>query len=236
MIRKTVFSALAILFLMGMVNGQVTQPGTAQLNELEFFIQLNNPKYDGVEGSKYLFEEFVPAKINTIQKSYLVRFDILENTIEVKKDKDEIIGLSKKTDYTIKLLDGSERIFETKTFSDKNGYSVKGIFEQLYADDFFILFGKSRIKFQKAKPMKSSYEQAVPAKFVPLADAFYVFFLKGEKSGKMVRIPQKKKELKSFFGTEASKMEKFMKQEKLTFDSREDLIQTLKFYSSLIKL
>ena len=178
----------------------------------------------------------MPAKINNIQKSYLVRFDILENTIEVKKDKDEIIGLSKKANHTIKLLDGSERIFETKNFSNKNGDTLNGIFEQLHSDKVFLLFRKSRIKYQKAKPMKSSYEQAVPAKFIPLDDTFYVSFLKEGKSNGLIEVPQKKKSQKSFFGEYFPKIEKFVKHEKLVFNSDEDLVKILKYYSNLTKL
>ncbi len=224
----------SILFLTSL-QCQIAQNSAEGLNELDFFIHLNNTKYDNVEGSKYLFDEFRPAKINTIKTTHLVRFDVLEHIIELKKSESEIMGLSKNKTYSVTLLDGSNRIFLTKDFQDDDKQVKNGIFEQLHQNQKFILFKRSRIKFQKAKPIKSSYEKAVPAKFIPLEDVFYVSFGKNEEYSGLIKVPQKKKALKLFFGKYFAEIEKLVKEEKLKFDLEQDLIKIFNYYVEIRK-
>lgn len=213
----------------GLSNAQIAQNNNATLNDLAFFINVNNTKYEGVEGSRYLFEEFIPAKINEIQRSYPIRFDIVENNIEFKNNEGEIKGLSTEKDYKIVLLDGTNRVFITKAYLTNEAKLGKTFFERVYASEHFDLFKKERIKFQEAKPAKSSYEPEKPARFIRLPDAFYVSF-KHDVAEEAHEIPRKKKKLKEFFGKAYTSIEKFAKKNNLDFEDPSDLVKIINHY------
>ncbi len=213
-----------------MLNAQIAQNNNATLNDLAFFVQVNNPKYAGAEGSRYLFEEFVPVKINQIKTSHAVRFNIVENVIEFKDSDGEIKGLSKEEEYKIVLLDGTNRIFVTKRFVDDDAKALgKTFFELMYANEHFELFKKERIKFQEAKPAKSSYEPEKSAKFIELPAVFYVNF-SDSGTEELVQIPRKKKKLKDFFDDSYASIDKYTKKNSLQLDVSSDLVKILNHY------
>ncbi|WP_343485453.1 hypothetical protein [Allomuricauda sp. d1] len=232
--KSIVFNWIACFFVCSL-NAQIAQNNNATLgtlNDLGFFVEVNNSKYAGAEGSKYLFDEFVPAKINQVKTSHAVRFDVVDNIIEFKDSERETKGLSAEKEYSIVLQDGSSRVFVTKKFIDDYGKSSNTFFEKMYANEYFELFKKERIKFQEAKPAKSSYEPEKPAKFVGLPDAFYLDF-KDDNSEELVKIPRKRKKLKEFFGKEYPSIEKFAKKNDLDFDSATHLVKIINHYIEL---
>lgn len=226
-------SVLSVVFLMisTCLIGQITANNNARLSDLEFFVWKNNPKYDGAEGSQYLFEYFIPAKINAIKKTYAIRFDAVDNAIEFKDQEGQTKVLSPQKDYTIMLSDGSNRLFKTKNYRNDDKNSGKSFFEELYGGEKFQIYRKERIKFQPLKPARSGYEPEVPAKFIRLNDAFYVHY-SNLPSDLLIEIPRKKKRLKTFFGKEYAELEKFSKKNELHFDNADDLIVLFKKLTS----
>lgn len=207
-----------------------TQPAEdGSFNELAFFVSSKNPIYDNTEGSRYLNDEFVPVEIVNIKGTKLVRFNTVENTIEVRKENGDIMLLSLVERYSIKLLDGSKRQYVTRSYVNEKQKEVTTFFEILYGVEKFKLYVKERVLFRKGKPEKSSYEKAVPAKFVKGKDIFYVATPDVEQDG-LQKIPTKKKLFYKFFGNQEKSVKQFVKNEKLSIDNEDDLVKILDFY------
>ena len=207
---------------------QLQQPNNSSLQDLAFFIDVNNKKYANAEGSKYIFEEFKLAKIEGLEGSHLVRFDPVDNIIQLKKEENKILSLSKKYQYKINLLDGSGN-YETHQYINPDGKIENTFFEKRYTSSQFSLFKKHRIKFQPSKPAKSSYEPETSARFIKLDD-FYYLMDQTDNPGHLVEIPKKKKALLNFFGKKSGEVSKFIKMQKLNTDSEKDLIKIIDYY------
>ncbi|MGB5819464.1 MAG: hypothetical protein WBG90_08245 [Saonia sp.] len=225
--KKLIFLSLYSLSLS--ISAQIQQINNGSFNELIFFVGISNPEYDNAEGSRYLDKEFVLAKINDIKKAQLIRFNVVENSIEVMKEGGKIMYLSQSHPYTIKLLGGSNKVYETKPYIDDNGAKNTSFFEKVHVDERYTLYRKERIKYVPKKIAKSSYDQDVPAKFVNVNDHFYMTDFKS-KSSELIEIPRKKKSFLNFFKDSSNKLDKFVKKEKLKFENTDDLIKILDFY------
>ncbi|MEK6154744.1 hypothetical protein WIW50_15860 [Flavobacteriaceae bacterium 3-367] len=224
--KRTILLALCLAGLSA--QGQIQRPNNETFNELAFFVGTNNPIYDEAEGSRYLLEEFVSARINGMEKVQLLRFNVVENSIEIKRENGEVMGLDRSTPYRIALLDGSGRWFETRPYRDERGKLQTTFFERLHRGEGYTLYFKENIKFVPKKPAKSSYEQDVPAKFKREGARFYLQGLGPE--GEVVELPRKRKNLVPLFGERAGEMEKHIKKQKLDPYKREDLVKLLDFY------
>jgi hypothetical protein len=119
--KKLIFT-VAWLIVTG-IFAQIQQPRNDSFNELVFFVGTNNPEFEKAEGSRYLNADFVPARVNQIRETQLVRFNVVENAIEVKKGSEQIMTLSTSYKYTITLLDGSDKTYETLSFRDETGHA-----------------------------------------------------------------------------------------------------------------
>ncbi|WP_350290705.1 hypothetical protein [uncultured Croceitalea sp.] len=231
-LKKVVFCLITLCVFKGY--SQLQPPNNnSTLQDLAFFIDVNNKKYANAEGSKYIFEEFKLAKIDGLSGSHLIRFDPVDNIIQLKKEDDKILSLSKKYQYKITLLDGSG-VFETQQFINPEGKIENTFFERIVSTENFSLFKKQRVKFESSKPAKSSYEPAVPAKFTKLQDAYYLMNLENN-PGHIVEIPRKKKALLNFFGNKSKEVGKYIKNEKLKVSSGEDLVKILNYYFNQLK-
>lgn len=226
---KIIYQILVLIFVGPSISAQIQQVNNGSLNELVFYVGTNTTEYDKeAEGSRYLDKEFTPAKINNIEETQFVRFNAVENTIELK-DKDRVLTLSKSYDYSIKLLNGSDKTFETHSFIDEDGTTTTSFFEKLYTSENFALFLKERIIYIPAKKAKSSFEQDVPGKFKKGNTIFYVTNLEGKSVG-LTEIPKKRKNLSKLFGNQTKSIEKFIKKEELKMNKKEDILKVLIFY------
>ena len=212
------------------VSAQLQQVNNGSIDDLVFFVSTNNKIYDKeAKGSRYLNKEFIPARINTIKEVQLIRFNAVENTIEIKDSEDKILTLSKSYDYSVKLLDGSNKLYETHAYMDEDGVKVISFFEKIHTTEKYTLYLKERIIYVPTKKAKSSYEQDVPGKFKKGNTIFYVTDLNQKNTG-LVAVSKKKKALSLLFKEKTKDIEKRIKKEGLKIDKRKDIITILNFY------
>lgn len=211
-------------------SAQLQQVNNGSIDDLVFFVSTNNKIYDKeAKGSRYLNEEFIPARINTIKEVQLIRFNAVENTIEMKDSENKILTLSKSYDYSIKLLDSSNKLYETHSYINKDGAKAISFFEKIHTTEKYALYVKERVIYIPGKKATSSYEQDIPGKFKKGNTIFYVTNLNPKKKG-LIEVPKKKKNLSILFQEQAKTIEKRMKKESLKMDKREDIITILNFY------
>ncbi len=82
--KKKIALLLSLLSLS--LSGQIHQDRNGDIDELVFYISTVNTEYDKAEGSRYLNATFVPARINGLTETQFIRFNVVENTIELKKN------------------------------------------------------------------------------------------------------------------------------------------------------
>ncbi len=193
---------------------------------------VNENKYADVEGSPYLTDDFLPAKVNDMKKTQLVRFNPVDHDIEVKTTKGILrIDISKK--YIISLVDGSEKTYETGNYLDENGILIRTYFEHVDGLINHKLYKRERKKFIPRKKVEG-YADAKPATFIPLNDAFYISDFKSNKQT-LLEIPRKKKKFYSFFGKSSKDMMKYIKKERLGIATEADLVKIFNYYFSTQK-
>ncbi len=201
----------------------------SSLNELSFASDRLEKSYANASGTRYLNKEFIPAKINALKDIKMVRFNAVENTIEVKQKDERIMTLSDDYSYIVELKDGSNRIYETLPYINEFGHTANTFFEQQYADSNCILYLKETIKFVPESAAGNSFVDATPARFIKGKSDFYVTNLEGT-SSKLALIPKKKKKMKKLFKDRTDEVSKFMKKENLSLDNKGDLVKILNFY------
>ena len=227
--QKQIFTSTFILLLTLSVKAQITQNNNASIKDISFFVVVNNPKYNDVEGTKYISEEFIPSKINNLDKTYPVRFDAVDNIMEFKDNDQEIKGVTPSREYRILFSDGSNRVFVSETVINEFGDLQRLFLEEIVATPSYSLYKRVRINYIPAKPAKSSYEPEIPAAFKKLSDAYYVDYADDDLDY-LLQLPKTKKKIRTFFGDLGSEVLKFAKKEGLKFDSQENLIKILDYY------
>jgi hypothetical protein len=207
---------------------------SAQINEGAFddfiyFVNQNRPAYEGIEGTPYLSENFIPARINNYKKEIYIKFNVYANNIELKRPNNDIVILSLEKEYKFKLLDGFNTEYEIHDYINEKGVKSKTFFKKVRTGKNFTLFLKENIKFTPKKLATSGFEQNQPAKFTKSKGTFYVAKLE-EDARTLVAVPSRKKELSNFFNGKSKSVLEFIKKERLKLDNKEDLVKLFSFY------
>lgn len=197
--------------------------------ELYFTKAVKAPSYNEVVGSPYLYEEFVPAKVNDIDQTLFVRFNVYDNSIEFKGDDGKIYAMPKSNDYVIELLNGSNKVYETQAYDGDRNEMGNTFFEKVYSDDGFGLYLKETIVFIPVKMAKNSFETNKPAKFKKGKADFY-FQQLADDTPTLLKLPKREKQFLKIFDEHSAAVKEFIKKEGLDLEETTDLIRFLKFY------
>ncbi|WP_179353106.1 hypothetical protein [Winogradskyella vidalii] len=187
-----------------------------------------------VQGSPYLEEEFLPAKIQIGDESkvYGVRYNAYDDIIELKNESDETIGLNESiSNVSIAFLKNNKLYRPYKyinpdndTVNNKKGYFVV---EDDTGEKPLLL--KEKVVFIEAKEPKSGYDDVKPAKFKRMNDEFYTL----NNEGVAVNLPKNKKKLAKIFPNNSKKILNFIKSNKIKTSKREDLILLFGYINTL---
>lgn len=132
---------------------------------------------NGVKGSPYTTEDYVPAKISVLKnRVYRVKYNALMDEIVVMGDNNATYGLDKhgRRDITITLL-GSKKSYQVFNYLDDRNFETIGYFIHITPISSNVkLLKKERIKFVNAKKSINSYSQPEPAHYKRENDRYYV--------------------------------------------------------------
>lgn len=184
--------------------------------------------YNSPEGSPYLNEEFVPAKINNITDTQLVRFDAVLGNVEVMITASKVVTIDGTKPYTISLIDGSNKVYKILKYADVNGNANTSFFELLDSTLNYKLYLKENKKFFK-KVKAQGYAEETPAQFKKVKSEFYVTDFKSQ-SEQLLYIPQKLKPFTEFFQEDSKSIKNFIKDNKLNIGDANDLVKIFKFH------
>lgn len=189
---------------------------------------LYQKEYKEAKGSPYLNEEFKPAKINNIEEIILVRFDALNDQVEIMAKNNSFMILDNSRPYTISVLDGSKKRYKTKSYLHDKGENKTSFFEIIYENDEFELYKKERIRFYKEKEAQP-YQESQPANFKKDPNTYYINNFAG-KNNILIQLSNKTNRFIEIFPEGSAEMKRYIKEEKLDLDQTDDLIHIFRYY------
>lgn len=222
--KRKLFYGLLLTSLM--VQGQIEL--RTELGDVYYSKNLYQTEYGSPEGSPYLNEDFTPAKINNINETKFVRFDAFQDRVEILVDENRVVILPENSKYTISLLDGSEKVYETINHSNDKGNPKYSFFELIANKEHFRLYLKEKIGYSKAEKAQG-YQEATPPMFKKQNSTFYITDFLGY-SDKLVEIPKKNKNFLKLFQEQSKSIKKFVNDNKLKIDNSDDLLKIFEFY------
>jgi len=206
----------------------------SHLNNLDIIVATNKKLDDtidvsGTEGSPYENESFVFGKAISeelnISSPYLMRYNIYNDVIEVK-DKDQLNELLRSFNLYVII---SNKEYHYAEYSDESNTIKKGYFTLLYRGSNIELFSRKTQKYKQAVPPKNSFQPKQPAAFVDYQSYFM------NKGGALLEIPTNKKEfIGQFPGMEAD-LKKFMKANKISLSSEDDIVELFTYIDTQLK-
>jgi len=196
--------------------------------EVEFRNSGTDKSRTKTEGTEYLDESFVNGEILTSQsenyKDVPMRYNVFRDKMEIKMADGNIYDL---TDHT-----GINQILykdRTLVYSEFDAGKTKN------SGYLFVLYkGKSALYFRNIKIFMKAVEETngitptSPPKIVDKPKEYYVKIADG-----IPMIFNSKKELLDLFGNHASKVDVFIKKQKLKLNNDDDLIKILTYFDTL---
>ncbi|MGL2987065.1 hypothetical protein ACSVH5_05665 [Flavobacterium sp. RSSA_27] len=227
--KKTILTVLAILtYSISTAQSEVhrieqTSPGAL----------FRNPDYNKldlkkIEGSPYLDEDFVLAEISGVPEKILIRYNILNDIIEVQFDNLKNYNLTKADPYlTINPLGKANKIKLLRYI--KNEVEIFGYLIQILETKEIEVYRKNQVKLQNAKEATSSYQEPSPAQFIKLKPEYYWNLT----ANQITLIPGNKRGILELFPTKKDAINDFFKSKKIDFDDEKNIIELAKFVQSI---
>lgn len=180
-----------------------------------------------VEGSQYIVDKFLPATIEGVEGTHLMRYNAAKDDIEYQKEENKIFVLDKSLKkYDVTFM-GNNYKYSVHEYTNYKGESTKGFLIELYTSTFS-LYKREKINFISDKYPKNGYEDLIPAHFERADDEFYI-----KKGNEIIPFPKNKKYLIAFYPEKKPEIEVFFKNNKLSFKKEKDLISITSYLSSL---
>ncbi|WP_179344258.1 hypothetical protein [Winogradskyella ursingii] len=189
---------------------------------------------ENIQGSKYLSEQFLPIKIfnQKEDKRFLAKYNAFTGNMEVKEmdsKTDDFYVLSKDiNDISLEFTTSGE-LYQTYEYVNEDNESKKDFFVNLVKTNRVSLLKKQEVKFEPAKPAKSSYEKSRPAKYERQKDEYYI------KIGaeKAMPLPSNKNDIAELFPKYEKEIKTFIKKNRIKTSKEEDLISLVKYINQL---
>lgn len=177
-----------------------------------------------IEGSPYFEDSFFLSKVEGIDKTFLSKYNIALDQFEFKED-EEVYILPKKPEYKTIIFAKTKYVL-----LDYNSENIlkKGYLVELFKNDNVSLYKKLRIKITEKQEAKG-YDKASPERYVKTSPEYYIKI----KENVIEYFPKNKKELLSLFSVSKDKIEVYLKENKTSFKSDEDLIKLSTFLAEL---
>ena len=181
-------------------------------------------------GSPYIDENFSPlrmAKFN--DKIYSGRFNAFNGEMEVTIETNKIIALDNRIDYEV-IFTSKNKTYRSIDYITEDGNSKRGFLVVLFKNEDYALFKEESVKYREEIKAKTSYERDKPAEYTRNGDNYYT------KLGDAITyLPTKKKNFLKLFPKEASKLNSYMKNNKLNPRNEADLILLIKYLTTISK-
>ncbi len=176
----------------------------------------------GYEGTVYIEEEVLPAKLGNQSKLDFLRYDAYADRMEIKKN-GQMHYLGDFLNTPIHFT-GIDKTYQYLKFKDRNELE-QGYFVHVYQGTGQSLWLKERITLAPEVKQRTTFDKYQPPTFKRVKDQLY---LKGD-DGIARPVPSRKKHFLRLFAKEDKDVEAFIKQEALDIGKKEDLIRLIQY-------
>ncbi|OAZ03969.1 MULTISPECIES: hypothetical protein [Flavobacterium] len=202
---------------------ELTSPGALFRNP-----DYNNLNLKKIEGSPYLDDNFVLAEISGVPEKILIRYNILNDIIEVQFDNLKNYNLTKSDPYlTITPIGKANKIKLLRYI--RNEVEIFGYLTQILETKEIEVYKKNQVKLQNAKEPTSSYQETSPAKFIKLKPEYYWKL----SNKKITQISKHKKGILELFPDKKEAINIYFKNNRIDFDDESSIIELSKFIQTL---
>lgn len=184
-------------------------------------------RYVNIKGTPYLTEFFVPATIYPDDDLFFVKYNAVDDEIEVKLSATKTIILDNSfKKYTIIFKENNEK-FVTLNEVGKN---KPNYFIELKKTNSISLYKKKTKDFIQATKATDNYSKDKPARFSKLEEIFYVQLTP---EGSVTELPKKKKSFLALLQNNQEEIKNYIGENKTKLNKEEDLIKLFTFIESL---
>jgi hypothetical protein len=183
---------------------------------------------DPAQGSMYINDKYLPAKINGQEKVLMLRYNAYQDSFEENNPQEEYInGLPKTPNSVIKFV-GTNKTYAMTDFKDKDGLLSNGYLIVLCDTPKVKIYKREHITFVKETHPQNSYQSYKPARYSRGSDEFYISIngqpaiLFDDKKDIISLMPERKKEINEYF-----------KQNKLELESTENVNKLGNFLNTI---
>jgi hypothetical protein len=185
--------------------------------------------FKDVEGSPYIYKDFVLSEIEGIKSKMMLRYNAFDDVVEVEKAPAEIYTISKDPAYSIIYMNYGREKLRLVTFQDnKNEPGLIYAFE-LTNNKILALLRRDKIEFKEGKVARTSFELNSSPKFTSAKSTY----LLEQKDKKIIEFPNSKAKLIDLYPSSETEIKSYLKKSKINFNDEKDLIATTQFLSSL---
>lgn len=182
-------------------------------------------RFTNTEGSPYLQKMFSLAKISTVSKSVLMRYDVFSDEFEFIDSKKDTLLLIKSAQFNSITFTGTNTKYQLVNYINDKKEATLGYLIHLYEKNGYTLFKKQNISYFAEKKATVTFQKTTPAQFVPSKDSYY---LKNGDKG-ISEFPSNKKNLLKLFPDKKDDIEAFLKKNAIDFSKESDKIKIVDF-------
>jgi hypothetical protein len=173
-----------------------------------------------IEGHKYERKNFLQAKISPFNNTtFSVRYNAVDDEFEVLKGENDIITLDKNGK-------NNEITIGTKKYVTINN----GYFVEIFKQDNFAIYKKEFKKYNPKQVARSSYDKPKKAYYDEKINEAYYY---SKNNSKLEIFKLNSRGIKSIFPEHSKKIKTFTKQNKINYNSKEDLTKLFEFINTL---
>ena len=189
----------------------------------------NSDKFDKIEGSAYINEIFVPAKMSTAKnKVFSVRYNAFNDEMEIKGENDIIYGIDKNRKDILIHFSNPKQTYQTFNYTIDN-QGLLGYFVKLNFDSELLLLKKESTIYVEEKISKTTYGASKPAHFKRAQDKYFIKIGKNN----AIELPKNKKEIAKLFPEFEKETLSFIKKNKIKLKNETDLLELIEYLNSL---
>ena len=195
--------------------------------ELDRMQASNGSKYINAKGTPYSTEFFVPATIYPDDDLFFVKYNTVDDEIEVKLSGSKTIILDNSfKKYIIVFKESKERLVTLNEVDKKD----PSYFIEVKKTDNVSLYKKITKNFIQATKAVDNFSKDKPARFSKLEEVFYVQ-LTPEGPAKL--LPRKKKAFLAMFQNNQNEIKDYIGKNKIKLNKEEGLVKLFAFIESL---
>lgn len=216
---KTKFFLFAVVVVVGTNSfAQVTfggnNLGTVLFKDKVFDMENKNKN---VQGSAYVYENFIDATIKDVEGFPKVRYNALKDDMEVQQNNTAYVIPREPAFSNIKIVSTGETIVLEKF--DYRGKPYEGYLFIIFEKSPLMVYKKERVEFKDFEKPRNSYAEETPARFIPQKTEFFIKIA----DGKITELPKNKKKLIEMLPDKQANIEAFFKNNKIDFSNEKDL-------------